>query len=90
MYNPTLAELLGAVTNAQKPQKEAPFESFTVYFNEHYIGNFSLPSNFSDTSKATVLGALKAKGLELRTPGATKRELTAEDLGIQHTSIPLQ
>ena len=83
MENQSLAELLQIAAGAtQKPAKEAPFESYTVYVNEHYIGNFSLPANFSETSKATVLGALKAKGLELRAPGTSKKELTAEDLGM--------
>lgn len=83
MENQTLAELIQLASGAtSKPVKEAPFESYTVYVNEHYIGNFSLPSNFSEASKTIVLGALKAKGLELRLPGTNKKELTAEDLGM--------
>lgn len=75
-----IARLLGGA-NPTPAKKEAPFENFVMYSTKGtYLGNFSLPENFSESSKAVVLGHLKALGLDLRTPGASKKEITADDL----------
>ena len=75
-----IAQLMGGLTSAPA-KKEAPFENFVVYSAKGtYLGNFSLPENFSEGSKEVVLGHLKALGLDLRTPGASKKEITADDL----------
>ena len=83
----TTQELLASViagSGASVPaKKDAPFISYTVYINEHYVGNFSLPENFTDSTKEAVLSAMKSLGLELRAPGSTKRELSLADLGIK-------
>ena len=83
----TVEELMAVAESASKvsgvSKKEAPFTSYTVYMNEHYIGNFSLPENFTEQTKEAVMTALKAIGLELRAPGSTKRELSLTDLGIK-------
>lgn len=62
-------------------KKEQPFINYVVYSAKGtYLGNFSLPENFSEGSKEVVLGHLKALGLDLRAPGASKKEITADDL----------
>lgn len=78
-----LASVISGAGTATATKKDAPFTSYTVYLNEHYIGNYSLPENFTEGTKETVLTALKALGLELRAPGSTKRELSLSDLGIK-------
>jgi hypothetical protein len=82
----TVEQLMAVAESASKVatvKKEAPFTSYTCYMNEHYIGNFSLPENFTDSTKDAVLSAMKAIGLELRAPGSTKRELSLTDLGVK-------
>lgn len=67
--------------SASAPKKEAPFENFVVYSAKGtYLGNFSLPENFSEGSKTVVLQHLANIGLDLRAPGASKKEITADDL----------
>ena len=62
-------------------KKDQPFENFVVYSAKGtYLGNFSLPENFSESSKEVVLAHLANIGLDLRTPGSSKKEITAEDL----------
>ena len=78
-----LASVISGAGTATAPKKDSPFTSYTVYLNEHYIGNYSLPENFTEGTKEAVLAALKALGLELRAPGSTKRELSLADLGIK-------
>lgn len=76
-----IAQLLAGTTSSAPAKKEAPFENFVVYSTKGtYLGNFSLPENFSESSKAVVMAHLKALGLDLRTPGASKKEITADDL----------
>ena len=76
-----MAELASKTTSTTTAKKDAPFENFVVYSAKGtYLGNFSLPDNFSDASKEVVLGHLSAIGLDLRTPGASKKEITADDL----------
>ena len=76
-----IAQLMGGLTSAPTAKKEQPFENFVVYSTKGtYLGNFSLPENFSEGSKAVVLSHLKALGLDLRAPGASKKEITADDL----------
>lgn len=77
----TLEELLALNATAnQTAKKEAPFQSYTVYLNEHYVGNFSVPENFTQSTKDAVLQAMKTLGLELRAPGSTKKEISISDL----------
>jgi len=78
-----LSQVIAGAGSSVAPKKDAPFISYTVYLNEHYIGNYSLPENFTDSTKEAVLTALKAVGLELRAPGSTKRELSLADLGVK-------
>lgn len=78
-----LSQVISGTGAGVPAKKEAPFISYTVYINEHYVGNFSLPENFTEGTKDAVLSAMKALGLELRAPGSTKRELTMTDLGIK-------
>lgn len=78
-----LSQVIAGSGASTPAKKDAPFISYTVYLNEHYIGNFSLPENFTDSTKEAVLTAMKALGLELRAPGSTKRELSLADLGIK-------
>jgi hypothetical protein len=62
-------------------KKAQPFENFVVYSAKGaYCGNFSLPENFTEGSKATVLTYMANLGLDLRIPGSTKRELTMDDM----------
>lgn len=75
--------IAGAGTATAPAKKDAPFTSYTVYINEHYIGNFSLPNNFPEGTKTAVMTALRAKGLELRDPGTNVRELSLADLGVE-------
>ena len=78
----TLEELLAlnAATQNATAKKEAPFQSYTVYLNEHYVGNFSVPENFTPATKEAVMTAMKTLGLELRAPGSTKKELSLSEL----------
>lgn len=78
-----LAQVIAGSGASTPAKKDAPFISYTVYLNEHYIGNYSLPENFTEGTKEAVLTAMKALGLELRAPGSTKRELSLTDLGIK-------
>lgn len=78
-----LSQVIAGSGASTPAKKEAPFISYTVYLNEHYIGNYSLPENFTDGTKEAVLSAMKALGLELRAPGSTKRELSLADLGVK-------
>lgn len=78
-----LSQVIAGSGASTPAKKDAPFISYTVYINEHYVGNFSLPENFTDSTKEAVLSAMKALGLELRAPGSTKRELSLADLGIK-------
>jgi len=85
-YKMTVEQLMAVAESASKvsvTKKDAPFTSYTVYMNEHYVGNFSLPENFTDSTKTAVLSAMKTIGLELRAPGSTKRELNLTDLGVK-------
>ena len=76
-----IAQLMGGLSTPASSKKDSPFENFVVYSAKGtYLGNFSLPENFSEGSKAVVLGHLKALGLDLRAPGASKKEITADDL----------
>lgn len=76
-----IAQLLGGVNPTPATKKEQPFINYVVYSAKGtYLGNFSLPENFSEGSKEVVLGHLKALGLDLRAPGASKKEITADDL----------
>ena len=78
-----LSQVIAGSGASTPAKKDAPFISYTVYINEHYVGNFSLPENFTESTKEAVLTAMKALGLELRAPGSTKRELSLTDLGIK-------
>jgi len=60
--------------------KATSFVVYSTYLNENYVGNFSVPENFTEGTKEAVLNAMKLLGLELRIPGATKRELSIDDL----------
>ena len=77
-----VAELLAKAFSAKSvAKKESPFETHVVYSAKGtYLGNFSLPENFSDASKAVILNHLAGLGLELRAPNASKKEITADDL----------
>jgi hypothetical protein len=73
-----LAQKTGASTPSKK---DAPFVNYVVYSAKGtYLGNFSLPDNFTENSKAVVLNHLASIGLDLREPGSSKKEITAEDL----------
>lgn len=78
-----LSQVIAGSGASTPAKKDAPFISYTVYINEHYVGNFSLPENFTEGTKEAVLTAMKALGLELRAPGSTKRELSLADLGVK-------
>lgn len=73
---------LSKAKSASAPaKKEQPFENFVVYSAKGtYLGNFSLPENFSESSKAVVMQHLANIGLDLRAPGSSKKEITADDL----------
>lgn len=73
-----VASLANTTTPAQKP---APFTNFVVYSAKGtYLGNFSLPDNFTESSKEVVMNHLANIGLDLREPGSSKKEITADDL----------
>lgn len=76
----SLEDLLALNAQTTAVKKEAPFQSYTVYLNEHYVGNFSVPENFTPSTKEAVLSAMKTLGLELRAPGSTKKEISISDL----------
>jgi hypothetical protein len=78
----TIEELLAqSLATKATAKKESPFETHVVYSAKGiYLGNFSLPENFSESSKKVILGHLASLGLELRAPNATKKEITADDL----------
>lgn len=82
MNNETMEQLLAKAFSAKSvAKKESPFETHVVYSSKGtYLGNFSLPENFSDASKEVILNHLASLGLELRAPNATKKEITADDL----------
>lgn len=77
-----VAELLKGLTTKVAPaKKEQPFENFVVYSPKgKYLGNFSLPENFTEGTKEAVMAFMANCGLDLRAPGSTKQELTLDDL----------
>jgi hypothetical protein len=75
-----LAGLAGRTTSQTKP-KEQPFTNYTMYTGKDvYIGNYSMPDNFSDVTKASVLAFFEKKGIKLLTPGATRKDISIDDL----------
>jgi hypothetical protein len=78
----TIEELLAqSLSTKSAAKKESPFETHVVYSAKGtYLGNFSLPENFSENSKKVILNHLAGLGLELRAPNASKKEITADDL----------
>jgi len=80
----TLADVLAGATStarANAPKKEQPFTNYTMYSaKDMYLGNFSLPDNFSEVTKASIMQYFENKGIKLLTPGATKRDITLDEL----------
>ena len=79
----SIADILGSLGSkmTKNQHKEAPFENFTMYTSKDiYIGNFSMPDNFSEVTKASVLALFASKNLKLLKPGATKKDITLDDL----------
>lgn len=81
---PSIADIFSALASKQTAStaKEKNFENYTIYFNEIYIGNYSLPSDFSDTTKASVLKLFETLGIKLLTPGSTKKDIDFSAFGI--------
>lgn len=79
----SIEEILGNLGSAMKKPapKESNFENFTVYTaKDIYIGNFSMPDNFSEVTKASVRALFDKKGLKLLTPGSNKKDIELDEL----------
>ena len=63
--------------NAQEPRFETA--SVRVGSNDTFIGNFSIPANFSESSKAVIIAKLTELGLKLSFEKRAPAEIT-EDL----------
>ena len=74
---------LNALKGASKPAvKDDAFVNYTMYTpdsegTDTYIGNYSMPTNFSEVTKANIAKLFESKGIRLQAPGtATKRDVT--------------
>lgn len=82
--NQSIADILGGLATKMKGKptvKEAPFENYTMYSaKDIYLGNYSLPENFSEATKETVMTFFANKGIKLLKPGSTRKDISMDEL----------
>ena len=85
MENQTIADILSSLGNkvTGTTKTESKFENHTMYFNDIYIGNYSMPDNFSDVTKASVTQLFDTLGIKLLVPGSTKKDIDFSAFGLQ-------
>jgi hypothetical protein len=68
---------VNAGTTATK--KESNFDTYTLWFpdsegNDTYLGNYSMPLDFTEVTKANIKGLFATKGIRLQAPGVSQRK----------------
>jgi hypothetical protein len=78
-----LEELIAKrLSGSTATKSESKFDNFTMYTpdvngDEQYIGNYSMPDNFSEVTKANIKAKIASLGIRLQTPGtATKKDIS--------------
>ena len=68
-------------TGAPVKDKAPAFHNYTMYSaKDVYIGNYSMPENFSEVTKASLTEFFAKKGIRLLAPGSVKKDITMDDL----------
>ena len=73
-----LMQALGGTGTA--PVKESNFDNTQLYANDNYIGNFSIPKDFSAETVGAIETFMASKGIEIRREKKARQTLSLTDL----------